>query len=155
LIEQISCDTIDCFNKIVYTYDDKGNLTEEAIYDVSGSFIKSRSVHTYDAQGHRIKTAGYDLVHGAGLGVDRTVETYDARGNILELTTYYTQRAGDPDERPVPPPSKVVYTYEWDAHGNWVKQTQTLCTSETGEPVCKPSMVTYRSITYYSTIQPP
>jgi hypothetical protein len=134
--------------KTVYAYDDKGNLTEETVYGAGGSPI-SRSVHTYDAQGRRIEMTHYDLAHGAGLGIDRTVETYDTQGNILELTTYYTEKAGDPEERQVPPPSKIIYTYEWDTHGNWVKQTETRCTSETGTPICEPSLVTYRTITYY------
>ena len=130
----------------------QGNLTEEALYDVGSSSIKSRSVHTYNAQGHKIEITHYDFTHGPGLGIDRTVETYDANGNILELITYYTEKVGDEADKPIPPPSKRIYTYEWDAYGNWVKQTQTLCTSETGKPVYEPSMVTYRTISYYSKI---
>ena len=135
--------------KTVYTYDDKGNLAEETIYRASGPPI-SQSVHAYDAQGRRIETTNEDLAHDAALGIEKTVETYDTQGNLLELTTYYTEKAGDDEDvRPVPPPSKLLYTYEWDTHGNWVKQTQTLCTAETGQPVCEPSLVTYRIIIYY------
>jgi antitoxin component YwqK of YwqJK toxin-antitoxin module len=154
LTETVYYDAFDTIvHKVVYTYNDKGNLAEEEIYGSSG--IKGRAVYTYDAQGNRTEKAYSDLAHGPGLGIDRTVETYDANGNILELITYYTQKAGDPEEREIPPPSKFIYTYEWDTHGNWVKQTQTLCTSESGKPVCEPSLVTYRTITYYSEAETP
>jgi hypothetical protein len=143
----------DIVHKVVYTYDDKGHLTEEIICGSSG--ITGRSVHTYDAQGRRIETTRYDLAHGAGLGIDRTVETYDANSNILELTTYYTEKVGDEEGKPILPPSKRIYAYEWDAQGNWVKQTQALCTSETGKPSCEPSLATYRTITYYSEAETP
>jgi len=149
VIEQITCDAVGCFDKIAYTYDPYGNLIEERFYYPVSSSIKLRLVHTYDKQGRRTQTESYDA-HDPGLGIEKTGQTYDANGNILELTTYYTEKVGDPEERPIPPPSKVVYTYEWDAHGNWVKQTQTLCTAESGRPISEPSLVVYRTITYYS-----
>lgn len=149
LSEQITCDAVSCFDKIAYTYDSQGNLIEESFYYPDSSSIKLRLVHTYDEQGRRTQTESYDT-HGPALGVEKTVETYDAKGNILELITYYTEKIGDEEGKPIPPPSKMVYTYEWDAHGNWVKQTQTLCISESGKLVCEPSMVTYRTITYYA-----
>ena len=136
-----------CANKIAYLYDPRGNLTEEIFYSPSSS-IHLRLVHAYDARGHRISTTSH-AHHDPGLGIEKVVTTYDAKGNILEQTTYYTQRADEP-ERPVPPPAKMVYTYEFEGRGNWIKQTQTDCYSETGKPVCEPSLVTYRTITYYS-----
>ena len=148
LIEQISCDDIGCFDRKACTYDIQGNLIEESFYSPDGSGIKLRLVHTYNEQGRRTQTESYDP-HDAGLGIEKTVETYDANGNSLELTTYYTEKVGDEEGKPIPPPNKWIYTYEWDAHGNWIKQTRILCTSETGSPVCEPSMVTYRTITYY------
>jgi hypothetical protein len=141
-------DNYDVFGVASYTvstYDSEGNLIEEE-FSRSGSGY--RSVHTYDAQGKRVTTTQYSD-RDPGLGIEKTVLAYDARGNITELTTYYTQRAGDKEVRPIPPPNKRVYTYEFDAHGNWVKQTMTLCSAESGKPVCEPSLVTYRTITYY------
>jgi hypothetical protein len=147
LTEQITCDAAGCFDKGTYTYDPYGNLVEERFYYPDSAAIKLHIAHTYDAQGRRIQTER-GPAH-LGLGIEKTVETYDANGNILELTTYYTEKVGDEEDRPIPPPAKRVYTYEFDTHGNWIKQTQTLCTAETGEPVCEPFMVTYRTITYY------
>jgi len=148
LIEQISCDTVGCFDKVTHTYDSQGNLTEETFYYPDGSSIKSRLVHTYDEQGRRIKTIDSDA-HDPALGLDQVVTTYDDKGNMLETTTSYTHKISDEEDRPIPPPAKTVYTYKFDAHGNWVKQTSSLCASESGKPVCEPSIATYRTITYY------
>jgi antitoxin component YwqK of YwqJK toxin-antitoxin module len=147
LTEQVTCDAVGCFDKGAYTYDPYGNLVEERFYYPDSAAIKLHIVHTYDAQGRRIQTER-GPAH-LGLGIEKTVETYDANGNILELTTYYTEKVEDEAGKPIPPPARVVYTYKFDARGNWIKQTQTLYTSETGKPVCEPSMVTYRTITYY------
>lgn len=146
LTAETSSDAAGFMGETGYTYDDKGNLIEETIYG-PGLNIKGRAVHTYDAQGHRISTTTHDT-HDGALGIDKVVTTYDAKGNILEETTHYTEKVGMED-RPVLPPAKWVYTYELDAQGNWIKQTRTDCSSESGEPVCEPSLVTYRTITYY------
>ncbi|MGH7965844.1 MAG: hypothetical protein ACRERD_29175 [Candidatus Binatia bacterium] len=137
-----------CAHEIAYIYDPRGNLTEEIFYSPSSS-IHLRSVHAYDAHGHRTSTTNYSH-HNPGLGIEKVVTAYDARGNTKELTTYYTQKVGLED-RPIPPPVKWIYTYEFDAYGNWVKQTRTSCHAESGSTmVCEPSLVTYRTITYYS-----
>jgi YD repeat-containing protein len=152
LIEEVCYNPFGLLNTMLFTYDDKGNLTAEQIYDPSG--LKSRSEHTYDEHGRRVATTNYDP-HGPALGISKVVTTYDAKGSILEVTTYYTHKTGDEEDRPIPPPAKRVYTYEFDTYGNWIKQTQTLCTSETGKPVCEPSLVTYRTITYYPETEMP
>jgi YD repeat-containing protein len=143
-------------NRTVYTYDDQGKLIGETVYGPGGN-VAVESMHIYDAQGRRVQTINHDPAHDPGLGIEKVVTTYDTRGNIKELTSYYARRPGDEEERPVPLPNKWVYTYDFDAHGNWVKQTETLCTSESGKPVCEPSRVTYRTITYYpeATTQEP
>lgn len=146
LIEEVTSDQAGLILKIVYAYDGKGNLIEEDVYGPSG--IKGQLFHTYDEQGRRIETTHHDS-HDAPLGIDRVVTTYDTKGNTLEITTYYTEKVGVEEGKPIPPPAKFVYTDEWDARGNWIKQIQTHCTAETGKPICEPSMVTYRMITYY------
>jgi YD repeat-containing protein len=156
LTEQISCAAFSCFDKIAYTYDSEGNLSEESFYDPGGSSIKLRLVHTYDAQGCKTKTESYDT-HDPALGIEKTVQTYDPNGNVLDLTAYYTHKVGEIEGHEVPSPSKMVYTYEWDAHGNWVKQTQFLCPSDVkaGQPPCDLSLVTYRTLTYYPKAEKP
>jgi len=130
-------------NKTDYTYDEKGRLIAETVYG-PGLAFKDRAIHGYDAQGHRSSTT----THDGALGVDKVVTTYDARDIILEETTYYTEKV-EMEDRPVPPPAKRIYTYEWDAHGNWIKQTETMCHAESGTMVCEPSLMTYRTIIYY------
>lgn len=144
--EQLTKKTSGCANTIIYAYDSQGNRIEEIFYSPSDD-ISSRLVHTYDIHGHRVSTTSYSS-KDPGLGIEKVVTTYDTKGNPLEETTYYTQRADDP-ERPVLPPAKRIYTYGWDTYGNWLKQTETSCHTESGTMVCEPSLVTYRTITYY------
>jgi len=147
LREQISCDAQGCFDKVTYQYDAQENLREEIAYSVDGASIRSRFVYTYDARGHRIETTTYDA-HDDGFGHEwKTVETYNPQGDVSERTTYFTRKAGDPsaeEEQEIPSPSKQVYTYEYDARGNWLKQTLFQC-----EPTCRQLSVTTRTLTYY------
>ncbi|MBI3798535.1 MAG: hypothetical protein HY268_16430, partial [Deltaproteobacteria bacterium] len=136
LIEEVTAASYGVLGKTVYTYNDQGNLAEEAVYGPSG--LKSQSFHTYDGEGRRLETTNEDT-HGPALGIEKVVTTYDTTGNITEMTTYHTEKIGDEEDRPIPPPSKFVYTYEFDAHGNWVKQNETNCyTAASGEPLCEP-----------------
>jgi hypothetical protein len=45
--------------------------------------------------------------------------------------------------------AKEVYTYEFDAVGNWVKMTTSVAVMEGGKVSFEPSEVTYRSISYF------
>jgi hypothetical protein len=45
--------------------------------------------------------------------------------------------------------AKEVYTYEFDAVGNWVKMTTSVAMIEGGKVTFEPSEVTYRSISYF------
>ncbi len=150
LSRQIFCDAAGCMDQASYSYDPQGNLIEE-VYYYPGGGIKLHLEHAYDGQGQRTETTSEDA-HGSALGIDKVVTTYDTHGNILEITSYFTHKVGDEEDRLIPPPTKFVYTYEFDAHGNWIKQSQSHCFSsvESAKPVCEPSMVTYRTITYYS-----
>ncbi|MBI3799068.1 MAG: hypothetical protein HY268_19150 [Deltaproteobacteria bacterium] len=155
LIEEVTSDRGGLIGKMVYTYDDQGHLLKEDVHGPGDGF-KYRSVHTYDEQGKRIATTNY-YTHGPALGIEKVVTTYDSQGNILELTTYYTEKIIDEDkeDRSIPPPAKRLYNYEFDAHGNWVKQIETRCLSETSQLVCEPFTVTYRTITYYTEAETP
>ena len=95
LIQEIYCFSSGCDDKKVYSYDSKGNLTEEVLYYLRGDSVKVRVTHTYDSQGRRTQTTVWDA-HGPGLGIGETVQKYEARGNVTESTTYYTgHKAGD------------------------------------------------------------
>jgi ketosteroid isomerase-like protein len=93
---------------------------------------------TYDLQGHRIESSYY-LIRG-GLATGTEEYRYDEKGNIVEMTMR------DPQNSIV---SKEVYTYEFDAVGNWTKMNTFLVVFEAGRLSYEPAEVTYRNITYY------
>jgi hypothetical protein len=122
LIQKISCDTVDCFDKKVYTYDSQENLIEEVLYYPSGDSFKHRLVHTYDSQGHRLQTTCQEA-HGPGLGTGDTVQKYDVRGNVIQSTTYYLGRKADDKEgRYVTPPHELVSVFKYDSNGNMIEE---------------------------------
>lgn len=93
---------------------------------------------TYDQKGTRVDNA-YFLNAGGSL-TGKEVYKYDARGNIVEMTLHN-------DDGTLL--AKEVYTYEFDAVGNWVKMTTSVAMMEGGKVTFEPSEVTYRTISYF------
>lgn len=93
---------------------------------------------TYDQRGNRVDNA-YFLAAGGSL-TGKEVYKYDERGNIVEMTLHN-------DDGTLL--AKEVYTYEFDAVGNWVKMTTSVAMMEGGKVTFEPSEVTYRTISYY------
>ncbi|HEX8556954.1 MAG TPA: energy transducer TonB [Pyrinomonadaceae bacterium] len=93
---------------------------------------------TYDQKGNRVDNA-YFLAAGGSL-TGKEVYKYDERGNIVEMTLHN-------DDGSLL--AKEVYTYEFDAVGNWVKMTTSVAMMEGGKVTFEPSEVTYRSISYF------
>ncbi|HEX8335449.1 MAG TPA: TonB family protein [Pyrinomonadaceae bacterium] len=93
---------------------------------------------TYDQKGARVDNA-YFLAAGGSL-TGKEVYKYDARGNIVEMTLHN-------DDGTLL--AKEVYTYEFDAVGNWTKMTTSVAMMEGGKVTFEPSEVTYRTISYY------
>jgi periplasmic protein TonB len=93
---------------------------------------------TYDQKGNRVDNA-YFLAAGGSL-TGKEVYKYDERGNIVEMTLHN-------DDGTLL--AKEVYTYEFDAVGNWVKMTTSVAVMEGGKVSFEPSEVTYRTISYY------
>jgi protein TonB len=93
---------------------------------------------TYDQKGNRVDNA-YFLAAGGTL-TGKEVYKYDERGNIVEMTLHN-------DDGTLL--AKEVYTYEFDAMGNWVKMTTSVAMMEGGKVTFEPSEVTYRTISYY------
>ncbi|HWS90633.1 MAG TPA: TonB family protein [Pyrinomonadaceae bacterium] len=93
---------------------------------------------TYDQKGNRVDNA-YFLAAGGSL-TGKEVYKYDSRGNIVEMTLHN-------DDGTLL--AKEVYTYEYDAVGNWVKMTTSVAVMEGGKVTFEPSEVTYRTISYY------
>ena len=93
---------------------------------------------TYDQKGNRVDNA-YFLAAGGSL-TGKEVYKYDERGNIVEMTLHGSDGSLI---------AKEVYTYEFDAVGNWVKMTTAVAVIEGGKVTFEPSEVTYRTISYY------
>ncbi|HEX8476141.1 MAG TPA: TonB family protein [Pyrinomonadaceae bacterium] len=93
---------------------------------------------TYDIKGAKIDTA-YFLAAGGSL-TGKEVYKYDDKGNIIEMSLHR-------DDGSLA--SKEVYTYEFDAVGNWTKMTTSVAIVEGGKVTFEPTEVTYRAIAYY------
>jgi periplasmic protein TonB len=93
---------------------------------------------TYDQKGTRVDNA-YFLSAGGTL-TGKEVYKYDERGNMVEMTLHNEDGSLA---------AKEVYTYEFDALGNWTKMTTSVAVIEGGRVSFEPSEVTYRTISYY------
>jgi YD repeat-containing protein len=94
---------------------------------------------TYDRQGKKIDNSYYLVNVNSQAG---EVEEYarDDKGNLSEMTL-----RGKNNEIL----RKEVYTYEYDAIGNWTKMVTSIVTYEEGKVTQQPVEVAYRNITYY------
>jgi hypothetical protein len=93
---------------------------------------------TYDNKGAKVDNA-YFLAAGGSL-TGKEVYKYDDKGNIVEMTL--TNEDGTLQ-------AKELYTYEFDAVGNWTKMTTNVAMIEGGRLSYEPTEVTYRTIAYY------
>ncbi|HKQ53469.1 MAG TPA: hypothetical protein VJT74_13925 [Pyrinomonadaceae bacterium] len=93
---------------------------------------------SYDVKGRRVDSSYYLVSRDAQVG--REEYAYDDRGNVHETTRR------DDAGRIL---SKEVYTYEYDALGNWVKMLASMVVYEGGRVTEQPTEVTYRNINYY------
>lgn len=92
----------------------------------------------YDIKGTKIENAYYP-VPGAAL-TGKEVYKYDDKGNIVEMTLVNADGSLL---------SKEVYSYEFDALGNWTKMMTSVAVIEGGKITYEPTEVTYRTISYY------
>jgi TonB family protein len=93
---------------------------------------------TYDVKGNKIDNAYYLAAGGSLTG--KEVYKYDAKGNIIEMTLYNADGSVL---------SKEIYSYEYDAMGNWTKMLTSVAVVEGGKLTFEPTEVTYRTIAYY------
>ncbi|HEV7373102.1 MAG TPA: TonB family protein [Pyrinomonadaceae bacterium] len=92
----------------------------------------------YDIKGTKVENAYYP-VPGAAL-TGKEVYKYDDKGNIVEMTMLNADGSLL---------SKEVYSYEFDALGNWTKMMTSVAMIEGGKITYEPTEVTYRTISYY------
>jgi ketosteroid isomerase-like protein len=93
---------------------------------------------TYDNQGKRVDSSYYLVSINSQAG--REEYAHDDKGNVSEMTLR------DNNNNVL---SKAVYTYEYDAVGNWTKMITSTVVYEGGKVTRQPTEITYRNITYY------
>jgi ketosteroid isomerase-like protein len=93
---------------------------------------------TYDRNGQRIDNSYYLVNINSQLGEEEYAR--DERGNLSEMTLRGQNREIL---------RKEVYTYEYDAIGNWTKMVTSTLVYEEGKVTQQPSEIAYRNITYY------
>lgn len=163
-------------NRLVYTYDDRGNLieetqhvgdvspfgacaadarpandpdgessprapTEEELAEIAKMFAPGapliRQVYKYDEQGRRIEAA----MMFQGEVADKRAFVYDEEGRKIE-EVYYDENGALQ--------SKAIFDREYDAYGNWIKETVSSASSWDAEfGLSTPSTINRRTITYY------
>jgi hypothetical protein len=122
--------------KFKYKYDDRGRLAETAWHGNSGK-LWLRYVYNYKSANER-----ETLVYSEDGSLNQKyVATLDAQGNEMAESSFNT-KTGAVDNR-------YAYTYEFDRHGNWIKQTTSKWGTKDGKTQFFPYSITYRAITYY------
>jgi hypothetical protein len=124
-------------NNIFRSYDDRRRVVEEIFYDGKGA-MNHRSVITYDDQGEKVSWT----VHkpdGTFVLMFKKSQSYDAKGRVTAVTYYATDNAVT---------SKESFSYEDDAHGNWIKRTTSREVFK-NNAVRSESEVVYRTLTYF------
>ena len=121
--------------KYKYKYDDKGNLIEEFLYSSNGQVV-TRTV--YNIKGNQKESLSYSKDGSINA---KYVYTLDDKGNEIEEADYQVK---DDSIR-----TKYSYSYEFDAHGNWIKKTTSKWVTKDGKSQYEPYSVAYRTIIYY------
>ena len=163
--------------RTTYTYDDKARLVQQVYYDPAKPVAKT--VYAYNSDGVEPVETAFFLTDGRKatapvgpcLGAHRIAVAYDQKGRTLsqdmyevtgELKKAYSWTYNDKSNIATyiikSPGStvKFVYSYEYDARGNWVKRIATGTSKEDGLTVFgKPATayvrttVTTRKIEYF------
>jgi hypothetical protein len=122
------------------TFDERGNVTEIAIYygrGVGGELFATYR-YTYDAAGRKIGEDWYDS-DGKRFAIIRFAR--DAKGNITREESNFNDR---------PPPNAIrTYEYEFDPHGNWIKRIESGNDLDNRQLEIEPYGTSFRTITYY------
>lgn len=122
--------------KYKYKYNDRGRLAEVEWHSNSGK-LWLRYVYHYRGA-NELETLVYSQ---DGSLNQRYVATLDTRGNEIAESSFNT-KTGAVD-------NQYTYAYEFDRHGNWIKQTTGKLSTKDGKTQFLPYSITYRTITYY------
>jgi hypothetical protein len=102
--------TQNLFRKTVYKYDSKGLLIEEATYDYTGTQV-SRQVIILDEHGDPVETDSYE---GGSSKADKSTYTFevDSKNGLRKMTTKTDSFN-----------TETIFDL-YDKQGNWIKQSQ-------------------------------
>jgi len=117
--------------RMEYKYDDKGRLTETAIYQNNGELNDKYTIVYTGDQIERQHKYGDSLFSRDQFTLENGVEKQRTRFNPKTGSVL----------------NKYSYSYDFDSEGNWIKRTTRLLRGADSEPVL--DRVTYRTITYY------
>lgn len=118
----------DLIVKEICSYDNKGNMTEDIIYKPDGK-IDWRFSYKNDDKGNRLEAN----VYKGKKFIIKYINAYDTYGNETEVD--WCKESGKPYR-------KYYMKYEYDSHGNWIKQT--------AFKKDKPIYIFERELTYFS-----
>ena len=118
-----------------YKYDAQNRMTEDA-YSYNDGRQGMRYVYNY--KDNTVEELVYD---SDGKLNGKYLTVLDDKGLRKEETIF--------DARNGSVRSKYSYAYEYDSHGNWIKEITSEWKTANGVEQSKPSSVTYRTIVYY------
>jgi hypothetical protein len=122
--------------RMVISCDNKARWAEIRQYKAEG-VLESRTTCTADAK-LRVTRC---LVYTADGSVDsQEVIVSDAKGYVTEVASY---RADGSVKK------RLLYGYEFDAKGNWIKKTKSEWITKNGKSFFEPRQIISRTITYY------
>ncbi|MBS0170107.1 MAG: hypothetical protein JSR62_07095 [Nitrospira sp.] len=150
LIRALHYNAVQVVNRNLYGYDEAGRLSRERFernyhFDAAGSQVVRLDrfdvgyevALVYDAQGHIREKSVSDL---KGRKQSRSEFRYDERGTQIEERSY------DAGDRVT---DRKTYEYEYDAVGNWTKETFHWWDIINGRETLKQSHVRERTISYH------
>jgi len=147
--------------RLTHTYDPNGYRTQTTAWEAHGPGLGiGETVQKYDARGKVTERTTYYPGHKAGdkeghgdfLPYEMiTIYKYNSNDDLIEQSTRDTTRGPEDKEECGYPPCRTVYAYEYDAKGNWTKQTEFSCLpNKSDKKECqKFEGETNRTITYY------
>lgn len=120
-----------------YTHDEKRQAVEETITSARQGATR-RLIHFYDNKGQETVT----FLAARDGSISKTIYIYDNKGQETARTVVSTSDGSVLD--------RLRYDYEFDAIGNWIKQTELIClpAEESRTAACTPAAVVSRTITY-------
>ncbi len=122
--------------KHVFQYDNKGNRIENSVF---ANFDQpfGKDIYVFDDKGNNVEFKSYNE---RGRLVLKSTFTFDNKGAIATSSSY--DEAGKLLE-------KRSYAYEFDAQGNWIKQT---ASKVLANGKIEPLEVIYRTISYFPPV---